>query len=182
MSVLLVGSNPGLLLHHAGTDGTGGAGGVSAFAAVWRVAWSRHGAGDAVVLWHAGRTRVLTDRPPLGAWLAQAFTRHFPEVEGLAWPEPELTRTAVAIDLDLASGMVAQADDVRVEVTGPLDRRPVRVAAFPGNGWQLSNVYTPCRDGVLHLAGRRVPGAPHVVTGPRASSSAYLADAEVWCD
>jgi hypothetical protein len=174
MSVLLVGSNPGLLLQ---VDDT-----ATAFVSVWRVDWSTHGPGSAVVLWHDARTRVITERPHLGRWLADAFTRHFPEVDGLPWPEPRVTTAPVTMHLDPEHGLLAEADDVRVEITGPMDRRPVELPTFPGNGRRLTNVYTPCRAGTLRLADRPVPGVPRVVTHPRASSTAFLADAEVWCD
>ena len=175
MSVLLFGANPGLTLYAPGTDAP------VAFASVWRVDWSSHGAGRAVVVWHDGRTRILTESPALGRWLAEAFTRHFPEVAGLAWPEPDLTEAAVAIELDHTTGLRAEAADVEVEIAVPLDRRAITVDSFPGNGLRLSNVYVPCRLGSLRLAGRAVAGVPHVVEVPRASSTAFLADAEVWC-
>ncbi|GIJ61449.1 hypothetical protein [Virgisporangium aurantiacum] len=172
MAVLLVGSNPGLALH----DGDGP---PVAFVSVWRVDWSVRGAGTALVLSHSGRVRVVTPVPELGRWLADAFNRHFPEVAGLPWSEPAVTAAPVRLDLDPATGLTATAADVTVEISGPMDRRRVDVAAFPGNGLRLSTVYTPCAEGRLTIAGRRVDGAPRV-TG--ASSTAFLADAEVWSD
>jgi hypothetical protein len=175
MAVLLVGSNPGLALH----DGDGP---PVAFASVWRVDWSVRGPGTALVLSHAGRVRVVTPVPDLGRWLADTFNRHFPEVAGLPWGEPELTEAPVSLDLDMATGLTATAADLAVEISGPMDRRTVDVAAFPGNGLRLSNVYTPCAAGRLTVAGRPVDGAPRVSTAPRASSTAFLADAEVWSE
>ena len=61
-----------------------------------------------------------------------------------------------------------------------MDRRRTDVAAFPGNGCRLSNVYVPCRLGVLRIGGRRVAGAPRVTAAPRPSSTAFLAEAKVW--
>ena len=174
MSVLLVGANPGLTLFRPGENSVDER---VAFVSVWRVDWSPNGAGRAVVLWHAGRTRILTDAPRLGRWLAESYTRHFPEVEGLPWPEPELTEAPVTVELDLARGMRATAADVTVTITDPLDRRIVSVEAFPGNGQRLSNVYVPCRTGTLTIGGQSVDGAPRVADR---TSSAFLAEAEVW--
>ena len=173
MSVLLVGANPGLALHTASGE-------LVAFASVWLVDWSTHGPGRALVLWGAGKTRVVTEQPELGRWLAEAFTRHFPEVDGVPWPAPEVTVAPVRVELDPATGVRAEADDVLLEITEPLDRRRSDVAAFPGNGLRLTNVYVPCRRGVLRIAGRPVDGVPRVSEGARPSSSAFLADAEVW--
>jgi hypothetical protein len=177
MAVLLVGSNPGLALYDA--DDADDAAPV-AFASVWRVDWSTHGSGSALVLCHNGRVRLVTPVLTLGRWLADTFNRHFPEVAGLAWGEPECIEASVTIDGDMATGLRATAADITVEIEGPMDRRVVTVATFPGNGLQLSNVYTPCRIGRLAVAGRPVAGEPRVTTTPRPTSTAFLADAEVW--
>ncbi|MEV6928961.1 hypothetical protein AB0M46_31330 [Dactylosporangium sp. NPDC051485] len=176
MAVLLFGANPGLTLF-AGDDRR-----PVAFASVWRVDWSVRGAGRALVLWHEGRPRVLTEAPELGHWVAEAFVRHFPEVDGLPWPEPEVLEAPVRLELDHATGVRAEAADVRLDISGPLDRRVIEVARFPGNGLRLRNVYVPCHAGTLHVAGVAVPGAPRVTAAPRPSSTAFLADAEVWSD
>lgn len=174
MTVRLVGANPGLLLYD-GQQRTG-------FASVWRVDWSTRGAGTALVLWHAGRPRVLTEAPELGHWLAAEFTRHFPEVRGLPWPEPELTTAPVRLRSDLARGVRAEAADVTIEIADPLDRRLVTVDTFDlgGKPNALSTVLFPCRRGTITVAGEPVPGDPQVKPGPPVSSSAFLADAEVW--
>jgi hypothetical protein len=161
-------------------DGVGVDAAPVAFASVWRVDWSVHGAGTALVLCHEGRVRLVTAVPALGSWLADSFNRHFPEATGLLWSEPECTDAPVIIEADMATGLHATAADITVEIAGPMDRRAVTVAEFPGNGLQLSNVYTPCRTGRLTIAGRRVAGEPRVTTTPRATSTAFLADAEVW--
>lgn len=178
MTVELVGANPGVRLQAGVEDDT-----ATAFASVWRVDWSTHGQGTALVLWHDGRTRVVTPTADLGRWLAQRFTRHFPEVRGLPWPEPEITVAPVRLELDLAQGVRAEAADVEVEITDPLDHRLMRVDDFDlgGEPHELSNVYVPCRTGVVRLAGAAVPGVPKLVTGERPASTAFLADAEVWC-
>jgi hypothetical protein len=173
VSVLLVGANPGLTLF--ADDGE-----RVAFASVWRVDWSTHGPGRAVVVWHDGRVRVLTSTPALGRWLVEAFTRHFPEVAGLPWPAPEIIEAPVAIDLDPATGVAARAAGVAIRIAEPLGRRLVTADAFPGNGYGLSTVYTPCLLGSLSVDGRPVAGAPRVTGEGRVTSTAFLADAEVW--
>jgi hypothetical protein len=196
MTVRLIGANPGLTLYPPAdgdpaddpadrdpADASAADPEPVAYASVWRVDWSRHGAGTALVLWHGGTTRVLTATPPLGDWLAAEFNRHFPEVKGLAWPEPQLTVTPVTLEIDLAHGMRAAAADVEVEISDPIDRRLIRVDEFDlgGTPHLLSNVLIPCRSGALRIAGTRVAGVPRVTSTPRASSTAFLADAEVWC-
>jgi hypothetical protein len=68
MSVVLTGANPGVLLRDDGD--------VTAFASVWQVDWSERGPGRAIVLWHAGRVRLLSRDPAL-AFLAvtESWTR-----------------------------------------------------------------------------------------------------------
>ena len=178
MTVRLVGANPGLLLH---ADGGGGP--PVAFVSAWRVDWSTHGRGSALVLWHAGRTQVVSPDPVLGEWLAAGFTRHFPEVRGLPWPPPEGTTAPVRMEIDLGAGMRAAGGGIEVEITDPMDRRLVRVDDFDLGGTPnvLSTVYIPCRSGTLRVGGEQVAGVPQVTTSPRASSTAFLADAEVWC-
>jgi hypothetical protein len=162
VAVLLFGANPGLTLLDGGR--------TVAFASAWRVDWSARGAGTALVVWHDGRPRVLTEAPELGRWLAGAFVRHFPEVDGLPWPEPEVTAAPVRLDLDHDTGLRAAAGDVELEITGPIERRVITVERFPGNGLGLSNVFAPCRTGALRIGGAAVRGEPR----------AFLADAEVW--
>jgi hypothetical protein len=169
VTVLLFGANPGLTLR----DTLGDGGRTVAFASAWRVDWSVRGAGTALVVWHDGRPRVLTEAPELGRWLAEAFVRHFPEVAGLPWPEPAVTVAPVRLELDPATGLRAAAGDVELEITGAGRPRAIGVPAFPGNGLRLSNVYIPCETGRLRLGGTEVAAA---------SANAFLADAEVWSE
>jgi hypothetical protein len=162
MSVLLVGANPGLTVERDGR--------TVAFVSVWRVDWSTHGAGRAIVLWHEGRTAVVTGTPVLGRWLADTFTRHFPEVEGLPWPEPALTEAPVAFELDLAAGCTATGGGITVELSGPSGHRLITVNGFQGRGLNLSTVYAKCGLGTLTIADRTVQG----------TAAGFLADAEVW--
>jgi hypothetical protein len=175
MGVVLVGANPGALLH---ADGR-----TTAYASVWQVDYSERGSGTALILWHAGRTRLLGPDPGLSAWLADGFVRHFPEVADLPWrpDEPEVTDVDVRIDLD--SGVRAAAGDLVLEIGDVLDRRVFRADEFAlgGVGHGLSNVYAPCRTARLTVAGVPVEGAPEVDESRQPpASSAFLAVAEVW--
>jgi hypothetical protein len=172
MSLVLVGANPGVLL-------TDDAGERTAFASVWEVDWSERGAGRAVVLWHAGRVRLLGPDPELTGWLADTFVRHFGELRGLAWEPAAPERTEVRLDLDLGRGLTATAGDVTVELADVFDRRVFAMDGLEVGGvtYALSNVYAPCRTARVTVAGTPLPGAA-AVEGD--SSSAFLAVAEAW--
>lgn len=174
---VLVGANPGLQLFDA--DGT-----CTGYVSVWRVDWSRrHGTGTAVVLWLPTGVRVLSADLSLAQWLAEEFTRHFPELDGLHWSPPQYEQVPVRVTIDLAHGLHARAGDVEVRLTDVLDVRSVATDDFPlgGAGHSLRLVLGPCREGHLSIAGRSVPGqVQHGGTAERPSSSAFLAEAEVW--
>jgi hypothetical protein len=172
---LLVGANPLVSLF----DGDR----VTAFASVWRVEWSERGHGDAIVLWHDGRVRVLGDDPGLGYWLSQEFTRHFPEATGLPWPEPSVEWTTVKLSLDLRCGLAADAGDVTVSISEVMDRRTFATDSFNLGGVPhgLSLVLAPARAATLQISGHRVPGEVRLSgTAGRPVSSAFLTGAEVW--
>ena len=173
MTVVLTGANPAVLLR---ADGA-----VTAFASVWQVDWSEHGSGPAMVLWHAGRVRLLGPEPALTQWLAATFVQHFGEVDGLPWTPDPAERTAMELDLDLGRGLVAKAGDVTVEITDVLDRRPFAMSGLTlgGVGYALSNVYAPCRTGRITVDGTVLPGAPEV-DEDTPSSTAFLAVTESW--
>lgn len=175
MTLLLVCANPGLLLHDP-------AGKRVAFASFWRVDWSVRGAGRALVVWRGGEVRVLGTDVGLATWLAQDFTRHFPEVRGLPWGEPVVERADVAYDLELGTGLTASAAGVTLNLAEPLDHRRAHTDGFDlaGVPHELSLVYAPCARGTLSIAGERAPGLPKVRRGERPVSSAFLADAEAW--
>src|SRR5690606_2441247 len=105
---VVVGANPGVVLYD-GAEPT-------AFASVWQVDWSPHGRGTAMVLWHDDTVRVHGENVALSTWLEREFVRHFPEADGLAWPEPEVTDVPVHVEIDLGSGMRADAGDMHVEL------------------------------------------------------------------
>ena len=174
MGIVLVGSNPGVLLRAGGE--------VTAFASVWQVDWSERGTGPAVVLWYAGRVRLLGPDPVLSGWLADTFVRHFGEVAGLPW-EPVVEETGVELDLDLGRGLTAKAGDVTVEVAGVLDRRVFTAddLTLGSVRYALTNVYAPCRDARVTVGGVAVPGRHELdESADRPSSSAFLAVAESW--
>jgi hypothetical protein len=173
--VILCGANHGVTLF--------GDTGVTAYASLWQVDWSERGAGRAIVVWHAGTVRVLTDELGLGSWLEHAFTRHFPETAGLPWPTPAIERTPVDFTLNLAHGIVASAADVRITLAGVLDRRAVQVDDFPLDGVPhgLRLVLTPMERAEITIDGVDLPGVVRRGgTSRRPQSSAFLTTAEVW--
>ncbi|TDD66474.1 hypothetical protein E1262_22130 [Jiangella aurantiaca] len=173
--VVLVGANPGVQLFHRDV--------VSAYASVWTVDWSAQGSGSAIVLWHDGEVRVLTDHSDLGYWLERTFTRFFPEAEGLPWPEPRIERRAVRVANDLARGTYARAGDVAVRIADVLDRRAFATDEYDlgGRVHSLSLVTGPSAVASIEVRGRRLPGEIiRAGTPERPSSSAFVAVAEVW--
>lgn len=173
--VVLVGANPNVRLF-AGEA-------VAAFASLWEVRWSERGRGRAVVLWHDGQVRVLGTDLTLAAWLSESFTRHFPEVAGLPWSEPQLERADVRLDIDLDRGATAHAGDIAVTMGGVLQRRAFTTDSFDLGGvrYGLSLVLAPVERAEIVVAGQRLPGEVRVEGTPqRPTSSAFVADAEVW--
>ncbi|WP_206050981.1 hypothetical protein [Nocardioides speluncae] len=175
-SVIVVCANPCISLHDA-------AGAATAFASLWRVDWSPAGRGTALITWEAGRVQVYGEDLELAAWLEQEFVRHFPEVEGMPWPEPELVQTPVVIDIDLAHGCTASAADLTIEMGDVLARRTFTTDAFPLGEVEhsLSLVLAPCGKGEIRRDGRLLPGEIVLSGTPeRPGSSAFTTDAEVW--
>jgi hypothetical protein len=173
--IVLVGSNPGVLLRHRGA--------ITAYASVWVVDYSRHGSGTALVLWHEGRVRTIGENPALSRWLADAFVRYFPEVGQLPWSPEPVERAHLEVDIDLAVGARAAGANVEVAIGGVLDRRRFSSDDFRlGNDTlRLSNVYAPCANAEISVSGAAIPGRPAVDRRPeRPSSTAFLAVAEVW--
>ena len=173
--VILVGANPIVRLF----DGDA----VTAFASVWVVDWSPRGSGTALVLWHRDRVRVLGADPELAAWLADDFTRHFPEAESLAWRRGEVETEPVAVDVDLTDGLRATAADVTVRASGILDRRTFATDSFEldGHPYGLSLVLAPAAEAGIRVAGAELPGDVRLTgTADRPTSSAFVTAAEVW--
>jgi hypothetical protein len=175
MGIILSGANPGVRLYDGET--------VTAFASVWAVDWSQHGAGTALVLWHDDRVRVFGADAELAGWLESYFVRHFPEVEGLTWPEPEPEVIDVVVDLDHGGKVTARAADVEVTMCGVLCRRTFVTDDFPLDGVAhgLQLLLAPLSEGSISVGGQRLPGEVRVGgTMERPTSSAFLATAEVW--
>lgn len=175
-SVVVVCANPCIML-------TDDAGAATAFASIWRVDWSPHGRGTALIAWLDGRVQVYGENLDLASWLERDFVRHFPEVEGLPWPEPEVRRTSVDVELDLAEGCTASADDLAIEIGDVLARRTFVTNAFPLGDVEhsLSLVLAPCGKGEIRRDGRPLPGEIVLSGTPeRPGSSAFVTDAEVW--
>jgi hypothetical protein len=156
---------------------------VTAYASIWRVDWSQRGSGRALVLGTPEQIRIIGPDEGLGAWLGTEFNRHLVRVSGtIGWSLPELTIAPVTFDLDLAEGFCATADDVSVEITGPIDRYLTRNDLYDLGGTPhiLSTVWIPCMEGSISVGGSRLSGAVRVDPA-KPMSSAFIAEAEVWC-
>lgn len=156
---------------------------ATAFASVWRVDWSLRGNGNALVLGTPGRTRIFGADTALAAWLGEEFNRHLAAVVAtVGWSEPEVVAAPVAFDLDLAQGFRATAADVSVAIAGPIERYLTRNDEYDLGGVPhvLSTVWMPCEEAAISVGGAPLPGGPRVdLKAPM--SSAFIADAEVWC-
>ena len=175
MTLRLMGANPCVTLY----DGDR----ATAYASVWRVDWSQRGSGHALVLGTPERIRIIGPDADLGAWLGAEFNRHITSVSGgIVWSEPEFTIAPVRFDLDLATGFRASADDVTVEITGPIERYLTRNDEYDLGGTPniLSTVWIPCRQGSIAVGGVRLAGSIRVDPA-QPMSSAFIAEAEVWC-
>ncbi|GAB2596359.1 hypothetical protein [Kribbella endophytica] len=176
MTLRLMGANPCVTLYDD-------AGRATAYASVWRVDWSLRGPGHALVLGTPDRTRIIGPDASLGAWLGEEFNRHLTSVtDGIPWSTPEHTTAPVEFTLDLTKGFVAVADDVKVEITTPIERYLTRNDEYDLGGTPniLSTVWIPCLSGTITAAGTQLAGQPKVDTSAP-MSTAFIADAEVWC-
>ena len=175
MTLRLMGANPCVTLYDGGQ--------ATAYASVWRVDWSQRGGGHALVLGTPERIRIIGPDADLGAWLGDEFNRHIRSVSaGIAWSEPEFTVAPVRFGLDLAAGFRASADDVTVEISGPIERYLTRNDEYDLGGTPniLSTVWIPCKQGSIAVRGVRLAGSIRVDTA-KPMSSAFIAEAEVWC-
>ncbi|MGO1974628.1 MAG: hypothetical protein ACTH2Q_16850 [Propionibacteriaceae bacterium] len=173
---ILVGANPAIQLFDDAGDPT-------AYLSCWRVDWSTHGRGDAIVLWRPDEVAVYGAARQLSLWLANHFVAHFPELDGQPWPKPRFHRRHVAIEVDLDRGMRARAGEVQATISGILDLRTFSTDEFPLDGidHSLSMVLGPCETGEILRHGQAMPGSvQHSGTSDRPSSSAFVTDAEVW--
>lgn len=173
--VIVVGANPGITLLDGET--------VAAFASVWQVDWSPDGAGNVLVLWRRDQVRLIGANASLARRLEREFTRFFPEVADLPWPEPRLERRPVFVDIDLDTGLRARGHDVAVLLSDVLDRRTFTTDEFDLGGipHSLSLVVGPCGRGRIIERGHRLPGRiERGGTPERPGSSAFVTEAEVW--
>ncbi|EAP98209.1 hypothetical protein JNB_14633 [Janibacter sp. HTCC2649] len=174
---VLVGANPGI--QHYDAEGA-----CTAYASVWKVDWSTHGSGAALILATTDSLTIVSEQRELAQWLWSDYTRYFGEIGELPpLPEPKFRRQHVGIDIDLATGLVARAGDITVRMNGVLDRRWVDVPEFELGGRieSLNFVVAPCGDGSISVAGHRLPGAVvNYNTPAKPWTSAYLSKAEVW--
>lgn len=153
-----------------------------AIASVWRVDESPMGSGTALILWHAGRVRIIGVDPGLTSWLSGRFVRHFPRAEGLDWSQVEVRTDEVEVELSETS-LVARAVGIEIRIDDVLAEQAVDTDAFVLDGVEhsLALRMLPCRTATIVLDGERVAGEPRVddATVPP-QSTAFLALDEVW--
>lgn len=173
--VVLVGANPILSLFDA-------SGAVRFFVSAWRVDWSPVGAGSTLVVWHDGQVHTYGSAA-LAPWLERDFTRHFPEVSGLPWPEAVFHESEVEVQIDLGTGLKLTSEDLALSLSDIRDRRVFHTDDFPlaGRPHGLTLVLAPC----FEFAGTwsRHPLSGRLITGGepgRPTSSAFVTEAEVW--
>lgn len=181
MPVEFIGANPSATLMR----GEARAG----FVSLWEAEWSVRGSGVAVLAWVDGdeTVRLLTPDAELGGWLADTFSRHFPEFA-------ELPEIGEPVDCDVIEWHIGQ-EYARVKVAGEdgssiiaLISRPVEIR--PGQApamllgdvqWTLTNLLTFCTDATLEVDGARVLGRPEIsADGERSRSTAFIATHETW--
>lgn len=173
--VVLVGANPGFQLF----DGDR----VTAYVSAWRVDWSPYGAGTAVIRWEDDEVHLYGADRRLASWLERDFTRHFPEVEGLPWPDPVFHHVPARVDIDLATGARVRAGNLSLGMGDVRDQRSFTTDDFPLGGvdHSLHLVLGPCFAGQGRVGGRMMEG--EIVTSgtpDRPSSSVFVTEAEVW--
>ncbi len=178
MSIVLVGSNPGLLLYADGEP--------VAAASLWMVDWSVWGFGTVLMAVDERGWRTVGTDEHLARILLERFNKHFPEVGSFAGQQPvRHTDAKVEFTCDPVSGLLAGGGGIELRIGEVKDRRQFSHPAFPlGDiALGLSNVYMPCGIGELTIDDRRIAGQPKCEeTDGRWSSTGYLALAEVWSD
>lgn len=178
MGVVLVGSNPGLLLY----DGDRPVAGAS----LWTVDWSVWGMGTVLLAVDEHGWRSVGTDEHLARILLERFTRHFPEMETFRESTSLLhTDDIVRVESDLFSGLRASGGGVELRIGGVKERRKYSNPDFllGPTSLALSNVYLPCELGELSLDGTPVAGLPRCEwKDGHWSSSSFLAVAEVWSD
>jgi hypothetical protein len=177
MAILFVGSNPGaLLFDESGMPLT--------FATLWIADWTPMGRGSAVIIADTSGWRSYGEDGELAFHLAEHFTQHFPETEAFPW-SGNLTHELETLEIEFnpVTSIHVVSDSIDLQIRDVLDLRTTTVESFPlgAHSPRLTNVYLPCAFASLTERGQVVGGKPKVESGgERASSTAYLAIAEVW--
>lgn len=141
------------------------------------------GSGTALILWHAGRVKVVGVDPGLSSWLSGRFVRHFPEAEWLDWSQVEVRTEDVEIELDIETGLVAHTGDIEVRIAEPIAQHDVSVddLVLDGSPHHLSQRLAPCRQAMVTVGGQLLAGEPRVdESGERPRSTAFLSIDQVW--
>lgn len=173
--ILLVGANPCVTLFERGAPTT--------FVSLWRVDWSPCGAGTAAILWVDGVVRVFGANRELGAWVERTIVRWTPEALALDWSAPSFVETEVELAIDLRVGLSARTPGLEVTLHTALDLRPFETDNFVLNSQphSLRLVLAPMQNAVVRVEGRTRNGRVDVTGQPtRPTSSAFVAEAEVW--
>lgn len=178
MGVVLIGGNPGLLLHDDDRP--------VAAASLWTVDWSVWGMGTVLLAVDEDGWRSVGTDEHLARILLERFTRHFPEMKPFRSASGlRHTDDVVRVESDLFSGLRASGGGVELRIGGVKERRQFAIPDFRlgATSMALSNVYLPCELGELVLDGTPVIGAPLCEwKDGHWSSSSFLAVAEVWSD
>jgi hypothetical protein len=177
MPILLVGSNPGALLFDE-------SGVPLSFATLWIADWTPMGRGSAVIIADASGWRSYGEDGELAFHLAEQFTRFFPETAAFPW-SGNLTHELEILEIEFnpVTRVHVVSDSIDLQIRDVLDLRTTTVERFPlgAHSPRLTNVYLPCASALLTERGQDLGGKPKVESGgERASSTAYLAIAEVW--
>jgi hypothetical protein len=159
------------------------------FVSLWDAEWSTHGTGMAVLAWADGddAVRLLATDADLGTWLADTFSRHLPELEGLPHidgivdcevREWRVDAGGARADVLGADGSRVAATISRGAVTRPGFVSPCRLG---GATWTLTNLLTFCVDATLEVDGARVLGRPELSgANDDLTSTAFVATHETW--
>ena len=177
------GDNSGIYLKHE----PGGA--YVTRASYFRVTYSRHGTGKALVLLSGRTTVCLHDNEVLARWLVADFARHFPQFRSA----PEMDRLDyVGLDGHVSDGEARRGCRERFSAPGyEVDLRwspaeaPFFVVLPPERSatgrHEMYSLFFDVREASVFLDGRRLPGA--VVERDlhgRGAPSSFLALSETW--
>ncbi|NED99031.1 hypothetical protein [Phytoactinopolyspora halotolerans] len=181
MPVEFIGANPNVTLLR-GQDRAG-------FVSLWEAEWSIRGPGVAVLAWTDGeeQVRLLTPEFALGSWLAETFSRHFPELSGLPdIGEPvecEVREWRITADYVRARVTAEDGSRVAVSIGQPFASRPGQVSDWElGDAcWTMTNLLTFCTDATLEVDDARVFGRATVnEDDEQPTSTAFIATHETW--